>query len=240
MISVMPVTGTHLQHLYLRRNKLVMIEEYKSETGVDKWIRENIFTDYKYRGVMIEVGAATPDYISNSYHWRKNGWRTIAIEPNPYFVDLHKKEGSEVLPYACSNEDLDNVDFTIIGKLDDSIETSFHSFSHISDNCLTSQDIPKDWKISYNNSNKVEIKISVKKLDTIIKELKLKKIDILTIDVEGNEGKVLEGLNLKKHKPKVIVLENICKFFDFNQLLSPYGYEHVTTLGDYDEIYLLK
>ena len=217
-----------------------MIEGYKSETGVDKWLRETIFTDYEYKGIMIEVGAATPDYISNSYHWRKTGWRTIAIEPNPYFVDLHKKQGSEVLPYACSNENLDNVAFTIVGKLDDSTENSFHSFSHISDNSLTSRDIPKDWKLSYNNSNKVEIKISVKKLDTIIKELKLKKIDILTIDVEGNEGRVLEGLNLKKNKPTVIVLENIGKFFNFIELLSPYGYEHIITLGDYDEIYLLK
>lgn len=234
----MQVIGTLLQHLSLKRNK--MIEEYKSETGVDKWLRENLFSDYKYKGVMIEVGAATPTYISNSYHWRKNGWRAVCIEPNPYFVDLHKKEGSEVLPYACSNEDSDDIDFVIVGKLEENSELSFHSFSHLSDVSLTSMDIPKEWKLTYRNLDKAVIKISVRKLDTILKELKIKKIDILTIDVEGNEGKVLEGLNLKKYKPKVIVLENIDKVFNFSNFLEPFGYEHKMTCGDYDEIYVLK
>jgi hypothetical protein len=100
--------------------------------------------------------------------------------------------------------------------------------------------IPEDWKTTYNNLEKKEIKIKVRKLDTILKELKIKKIDILTIDVEGNEMEVLEGFNIKKYKPTVIVLENIGGYFNFHDVLTPHGYEHQVTLGDYDEIFLLK
>jgi FkbM family methyltransferase len=219
-----------------------MIEEYKSETGVDKWIRENVFTDTEYNGVLVEVGAATPDTISNSYHFRINGWRTIAIEPNPYFVELHQKAGSEVYGYACSNADEDGVPFTIVGTLDTYEVTgfTFHSFSHISDNSLLDKSIHENWVTAYNESDKVEIQTNVRKLNTILKELNLKRIDVLTIDVEGNEMKVLEGFDIKKYKPKVIVLENIEGHFNFHDILNPYGYEYQTTLGGYDEIFLLK
>ena len=54
-------------------------------------------------------------------------------------------------------------------------------------------------------------KIETDTLDNIIKKSKLsiKKIDFLSIDVEGNELNVLKGLNFKKYKPKVVVLEFI-------------------------------
>jgi FkbM family methyltransferase len=219
-----------------------MIEEYKSETGVDKWLRDNIFTDINYKGVLVEVGAATPDIISNSYHFRLNGWRTISIEPNPYFVELHQEQGSEVYQYACSNIDKDDVSFTIVGTLD-TIETTgftFHSFSHLESSSLVNKSIPDEWIKTYNNLEKNEIKIKVRKLDTILQQLKLKNIDVLTIDVEGNEMEVLEGFDIEKYKPKIIVLENLGGYFNFHDVLIPYGYEHQVTLGSYDEIFLLK
>ena len=54
-------------------------------------------------------------------------------------------------------------------------------------------------------------RIETDTLDNIIKKSKflIKKIDFLSIDVEGNELNVLKGLNFKKYKPKVVVLEFI-------------------------------
>ncbi len=217
-----------------------MIQEYKSETGVDKWIRENVFTDESYKGLFVEVGAATPELISNSYHYRINGWRTISIEPNPKFVKLHKKVGSEIYQYACSNEDNDNGLFVIVGTDENPEGITYHSFSHLSDNSLLDKSIADDWVQAYTATDKKEIKIKVRKLDTILKELNITQIDILTIDVEGNELKVLNGIDFNTHKPTVIVLENIGGYFNFNQILEQYGYEFKVKLGDYDEVYMLK
>jgi FkbM family methyltransferase len=217
-----------------------MIEEYKSETGVDKWIRENVFTDATYTGLFVEVGAATPELISNSYHYRINGWRTISIEPNPKFVNLHKLAGSEVYQYACSDIDDDDVSFTVVGTDVNPDGITYHSFSHLSDNSLMDKSIADEWKQVYTATDKSEIKIKVRKLDTILKELNITKIDILTIDVEGNEMKVLNGIDFNAHKPSIIVLENIGGHFNFNQVLEQYGYQFKVKLGEYDEIYMLK
>jgi len=36
---------------------------------------------------------------------------------------------------------------------------------------------------------------------------KIKKIDFLTIDVEGHEIEVLKGFNIKKYSPDIVVIE---------------------------------
>ena len=58
-------------------------------------------------------------------------------------------------------------------------------------------------------------------LNNVINRSKLgiKRIDLLSIDVEGNELNVLKGLNFKKYKPKVVILEYI------NPLIKEF-YEH--------------
>jgi FkbM family methyltransferase len=188
----------------------------------------------------VEVGAATPELISNSYHYRINGWRTISIEPNPIFVKMHKLAKSEVYQYACSDIDDDNGLFTIVGTEEDLNGMTYHSFSHLSDNSLIDKAIADDWIQAYTVTNKKEIKIKIRKLDTILKKLNVTHIDILTIDVEGNEMKVLNGIDFNTHTPTVIVLENIGGYFNFNQILEQYGYEFKVKLGEYDEVYMLK
>ena len=59
----------------------------------------------------------------------------------------------------------------------------------------------KNSKISLKKSvnKKPEIiKINQKKLDTVLDNYNIKKIDYLNIDVEGYELKVLSGFNIKK------------------------------------------
>ena len=53
--------------------------------------------------------------------------------------------------------------------------------------------------------------IQVDTLNNVIKNCKFKinTIDLLSIDVEGNELNVLKGLNFNKYKPKIVILEFI-------------------------------
>src|SRR5258706_9774737 len=81
-----------------------MNTQYFAEFDTDRFIRERYFPDFGYLGTMIEVGGATPEFLSLSKHFNLNGWRTIVIEPNPKFVALHRDLGGEVYEYACSNE----------------------------------------------------------------------------------------------------------------------------------------
>ena len=70
---------------------------YHAEDQIDRVVRESFFEDYTYKGVIVEVGAAGPEYLSISRHFREHGWRVFAIEPNPEFCELHRQAGFEVL-----------------------------------------------------------------------------------------------------------------------------------------------
>ena len=57
-----------------------------AEGSVDRLIADRFFA--RQRGVVVEVGAARPDYLSVSEYFRSLGWRVIAVEPNPKFCEL--------------------------------------------------------------------------------------------------------------------------------------------------------
>ncbi len=75
---------------------------------------------------------------------------------------------------------------------------------------------------SFNN----EISVDTMRLDSFIKEHSINKIDILKIDVQGAEYRVLCGGNAALAKTKVVVME--LSFFDY--------YEHQTTFLDVEKI----
>ena len=206
-----------------------MKAEYNGYGGVDKWIREHYFTNWEYKGVMVEVGGGLPDWINNSYHWRVNGWRTLCVEPNPQFAQRHREIGSEVWEGACSHWSGDG-EFVIVGE-NLSGDGSQHSFSHLSGS---------DWNMNggmraiYEETPKTQIPIKVRTLTEILTESGIEKVDILTIDVEGGEIGVLKGLDWERWRPKVVQIENITGN-DYQPYLN--GYKKVLEQSG-DEIWI--
>lgn len=77
------------------------------------YLKDKFFNQLQ-SGTMVEVGAAGPEFLSQSKPFRDIGWRCICIEPNPEFVKMHKDVGNEIYEYACSYEDVDDVNFEIV------------------------------------------------------------------------------------------------------------------------------
>lgn len=214
-----------------------MNEKFYAEYDTDKIIRETYFPDYSYSGIVIEVGGGTPEFLSMSRHFKLNNWRAIIVEPNPLFVNLHKDIGNEVYQYACSNADKDDVDFTVVSinenKKENSSVVTDHSFSALEIK-QSYVDIHKDF---LNSLRKYTIKVNVRKMDTILDIINVDKIDILSVDVEGWELEVMEGLS--KLKPKVVVLENVLHDESYNIFMENYGYKLDKKL-EHNYIYLLN
>lgn len=61
-------------------------------------------------------------------------------------------------------------------------------------------------KVSKNNQNKIEKE--QRRLDSILMERNMNKVDLLSIDVEGYEMNVLKSLDFNKIDVNVIVIEN--------------------------------
>lgn len=192
-----------------------------AEGGVDYIVQKKFFPDAGAGKIFVEVGAARPDYLSTSAHFRNQGWRIIAIEPNPDFCKLQRDKGHEVLQYACGTKDEDDVDFFVVNShgvdyLGGSV--SFESFSSLG--------VKAPYAELKSDLDQKKIKVNVRRLDTILQThaADVSEIDILSIDVEGWELEVIAGLNMQKFRPKVMIIENLFVSKEYRTAIKAHGY----------------
>lgn len=200
---------------------------YYAEGNLDKYIREKYFFNFDFKGTMIEVGAGTTDYKSISKHFRDHDWRCICVEPNPKFVEAHKKLGHEIYQYACSNENKKG-EFTIVNL------PTWHSKENDGLSCSAIKpkySIPPEAKIE-----KIEVEIIT--LNNLLEKIDLENFDFITVDTEGWEIEVIQGLDLQKYQPKIIVLENLLDNSNV-EFMKSLGYEYDNKI-EYNEIYFRK
>lgn len=200
--------------------------EIQHNKEVDKVLRE-YFPDYSYKGVFLDIGAFEPIRISNSYHFEKNGWDVYCFEANTNGIPLLKQERKNVYNYAVYDEDKDLVRFHVV---------TTHGWTA----GFSAVEINSDYlKIFPQCLDKLEIiEVPQKKMNTILEnELPhIKEIDIISLDVEGGELKCLQGLDLEKYKPKIMVIENVTNDKTLQEYLFKYGYildKHI----DYNQYY---
>lgn len=210
--------------------------KFYAELNTDKIIREKYFQDLSYKGIIVEVGGATPEFLSMSKHFQENGWRSIIIEPNPMFVELQKQSGNEVYQYACSYENKNNIDFTIITQ---NVETregviTDHSFSSI----YLKQEYSDLLKTSRGFEER-KIKVDVKRLGDILDELSINNVDILSIDTEGWEIEVMNGIDVEKTNIKLVVMENLMHLQSYTEYMESIGYTLRERI-EYNYIYTKK
>lgn len=208
-----------------------------AEGNVDRLVREAFFADHE-TGVLVEVGAARPDYLSISASFRALGWTIIAIEPNPEFCAAHRARGHDILEYACSDAETDDAKFFVVDSKDADYAgggVSFESFSSlgIRDRYVDLYETVKE------ATNLKTIAVKVRKLDTILRDHapSLGQIDVLAIDVEGWELNVMRGLTLDKYRPKVVILENLFNDRGYRSYMQEHGYRLWQTLAP-NEVYV--
>jgi FkbM family methyltransferase len=178
-----------------------------AEHDVDRLV-QNAFFKGRTNGVLVEVGAARPDYLSIGASFRALGWTVISVEPNPEFCAAHRALGHDVLEYAVSDSEGDDVDFYVVDSngadyLGGSV--SFESWSS-----LGIRDRYADFYNSVKAGTSIRtIPVKVRTLVTILATHApgLSRIDVLAVDVEGWELNVMRGLT--RFEPKVVIMEGL-------------------------------
>ncbi len=193
-----------------------------AEGNVDREVRERFFADQE-AGVLVEVGSAHPTYLSVSALYRGLGWNVVSIEPNPEFCELHRAQGHDVLQYACGDHDEDDVDFSIVdshGAAYRGGQVSYESFSSLGIKDSYARLIDSDLSIT-------PIKVDLRRLDTLLAEHApaVERIDILSVDVEGWELEVMEGLDVARFTPRVLIIENLFGERRYRTYMRGRGYE---------------
>lgn len=154
---------------------------YYSQQGEDKFLFEK-FLNYK-DGFFIELGAMDGVQFSNTLFFERNlGWKGILIEPTSQFDALvHNRPNCYNFNYAISKKDgeIEFVGNNALGGIVDSMHEK-HYYG---------------WGLNHQSTYKVKSKPMYHILDEVSKVYELKKIDFLSLDVEGGELEVLETLN---------------------------------------------
>lgn len=168
-------------------------------------------------GTFVEVGANEPASIhSQTWHLERMGWRGILIEPNPALFDelVRQRPGSRVYNVACSSPRKVGVaQLKIPIVADGTIDTG---------KAALEVNIDHAGFPAYRTET-----VKVVTLDSILAENDVSGIDLLSIDVEGTELDVLKGLDLKRYRPRLILLEDKLVYLNKHRWLKRNGYRLV-------------
>ncbi len=151
------------------------------EFGEDVFVRR--FFKKTSKGLYVDVGAYHPFKGSLTYDLYKNNWTGINIDLSKISIDLFKMSRPKDINLRAAITDFD-------GK------TFFYENSPINQqNSLIE------------NSNAKKIEIDCYKLNTILENYKIQKVDYLNVDAEGNDFKVISTFDFKKYKPSLVSIE---------------------------------
>jgi FkbM family methyltransferase len=157
---------------------------------------DNIFN--KSNGFFIELGAFDGLNFSNTAYFEfSKGWKGILIEPSKKSYELCVKNRPNSIVY--------NVCCVSNSFKEEYIEGDFYDWTMSSVQGLRLQ-------------TKELVKVSAKTLENILDECHTTEIDFLSLDTEGYEYNVLEGLNLDKYRPKYMLIE--IYYYDYNKIID--------------------
>jgi len=181
-----------------------IFENYYGQYGEDQ-IVYNILKDTP-NGIFMDIGAHDGIRFSNTYFYELLGWKGLCIEAHPdyYNICTQNRPNSIVLHCACNNKNgvcKFNANYRgALSTLNDDLKDFF---------C-------EHYKGYYgNNENKLiqgmingQISVPSRTIDSLMEEyFPDKSIELLSIDTDGSEKWVLQGFDINKWKPRVIIIE---------------------------------
>jgi len=149
-----------------------------------------------YKGNFVDLGCFHPTRHNNTFKLYKKGWRGINIDLNKLTIDLFNtvRPGDINICTALSNKK-STANLYYLGDF------SVHNTIYKNNLNLLND------HFSINKKDIKTKKTKTERLDSILTKYKFFKVDFMSIDIEGEEIKVLQSLNLKKFKIKYICIE---------------------------------
>lgn len=158
-----------------------------SQHGIDLFLL-NLFKE-KENGFFIEAGAHNGIDQNNTFLLEKNlKWNGLLIEPNPNtFIQCVRNRSCIVENYALVAFDFLNTEIS-----GDFFQTSFEG--SMMGGCA--------------HVHSKKDKVNAIQLSKLLDKHKVEKVDFFSVDVEGYEIEVLNGIDFARHRPSYILYEN--------------------------------
>jgi FkbM family methyltransferase len=188
------------------------MSKYYSQHGEDILLDE-IFKDKK-QGFFIEVGCIDGKRFSNTLTFEERGWKGFCIEAHADYIEILKKNRPNSMVCHCAVGEKDEEKVVFFANPRGSLST-----------------LDKSRKSEFKAHGKYftgfeEQLVTKKSLNTLLCEYNITEIDILSIDIEGYEVEALKGLDLKKYRPNIFVIESDSPEHEhqLDSMLIPNGY----------------
>jgi FkbM family methyltransferase len=171
--------------------------EFYSQFEQDKYLYNTFFQNKYNPGYFIDIGAHDGVTGSNTFLFEKLGWKGICFEPLPsVYEKLKINRKCQTRQIALSNNKGKEQFFVIEGYSEMlSGLVSNYEQEHIFR-------INKELKEFEQNYEYIEVECS-----TFNEEVKNTKIDILSIDTEGSESKIIQSINFDKYQISFLIFE---------------------------------
>ncbi len=214
----------------LRKNLGASMQSF-SQHGQDAFVYQTFFKNDDAKGYFVDVGAYDGVTFSNSLFFERYlGWSGICIEPLPAaFQKL--RECRTAICLNCAVADCDgkgefvDVDMPNFGKMYSGLRAEYD---------------PRHVQVlnAYMTDARV-IEVPQRRLDAILDENGVQKIDYLSVDTEGGELKILKSIDLKSYNVRVISVENNYQDSAISDHLLGLGYRLIKIFCGFDELYAM-
>jgi FkbM family methyltransferase len=160
-------------------------------------------------GFFVDVGANDPFVESQSFFLEQRGWNGILIEPQPILARrLSENRKAKVVLKACGSPH--DVGKTLPLRILGTNAALFPErvFENVSEAYQT-------------------VDVELDTLDNILNSEGVRKIDFLSLDIEGYEVEALQGFSMEKYSPLLVLIEDHLFNLEKHQLLTKAGYRWV-------------
>lgn len=195
-----------------------MIESESYAQFAEDRILAEIF-DGRTDGCCVEVGANDGRTGSASYLFEKRGWQCLLVEPIPALAqEIRRHRTCRVVNCAASSREGEATFFVAEG-----VEA-------VSTLDLTPERVDLIGRVG---GTIKQITVRTATLDSLLEEAGFAELQFVTIDVEGHELSVLEGLDLDTYRPRIVIIED--NSIDGNvgvaRHMAGHGYVHFKRTG---------
>jgi FkbM family methyltransferase len=197
---------------------------YQSQHGEDRWLER--YFGGKKTGFFVDVGAYDGIVISNTYYFEAIGWTGVLLEPNPAKAELCRRNRPGSCVFECAA-----VSSPAVSEVQLHDVPGGEVYSTVVANEFTAERLK-----TYGLSSRC-IPVKARTLDSILADVSPAEIDFVSIDVEGAELEVLKGFDIKRWKPRLVMIESLTvRSEEVRSYFTGSGYVYMRSI-DINDIY---
>lgn len=194
-------------------------QHFRSQVGQDRWLHDNVFKGQRH-GVFVDVGAHGEEGSNTWFFEKALGWTGLCIEANPACIPiLNATRKGVVLNCAVLDEPGERPFLQITG--------TNVQLSGLVDHYSPAWASMLEQQRQQQQNRQAVINVKCRRLQDILDEHAIRRVDYLSIDTEGSEMAVLRSVEWGRMDIRALTVEDNHATGEAARFLSQHGYVQV-------------